>query len=73
MTTELVSQMTKEDLREMISAVLDEKLTELLGDPDEGLELRESVKKRLAKQRIMVARGEHGKDLVDVIKELGLE
>jgi len=70
--TELVSQMTKEELRILIDETLEQKLIELFGDPDEGLELRESVKKRLAKQRIMVARGEHGKDLADVIKELGL-
>ncbi|MDO8752587.1 MAG: hypothetical protein Q7J80_01740 [Anaerolineales bacterium] len=70
---ELVSQMTKEELRLMIDETLEQKLIELFGDPDEGLELRESVKKRLAKQRIMVERGEYGKDLADVIKELGLE
>jgi len=69
---ELVSQMTKEELCSMIDEALEQKLIELFGDPDEGLELRESVKKRLAKQRIMVARGEHGKDLSDVINELGL-
>ena len=69
---ELVSQMTKEELRMMIDETLEQKLIELFGDPDEGLELRESVKKRLAKQRIMVARGEHRKDLADVIKQLGL-
>lgn len=71
--TELVSQMTKEELRMMIDETLEQKLIELFGDPDEGLELRESVKKRLAKQRIMVTRGEHGRDLTDVIKDLGLE
>ena len=72
MTTELVSQMTKEDLREMISAVLDEKLTELFGDPDEGLELRDEVKQRLLQQRAAVERGERGRPLADVAQELGL-
>ena len=47
--TELVSQMTKEELRILIDETLEQKLIELFGDPDEGLELRESVKKRLAK------------------------
>jgi hypothetical protein len=70
---ELVSQMTKQELRSMIDEALEQKLIELFGDPDEGLELRETVKKRLAKQRLVVERGEYGKDLADVINELGLK
>lgn len=57
----------------MIDEALEQKLIELFGDPDEGLQLRETVKKRLAKQRLMAERGEHGKDLAGVINELGLE
>ncbi len=71
--TELVSQMTKEELRLMIDEALERKLIELFGDPDEGLELRETIKERLIRQRDAAARGEIGKDLGDVVKELGLE
>lgn len=71
--TELVSQMTKEDFREMISALLDEKLTELLVDPDEGLVLRDEIRESLIRQREAIARGELGKPIEDVVKELGLD
>lgn len=71
--TELVSQMTKEDLREIISDVLDEKLMELFGDPDEGLILRDEVREFLIRQREVIARGEFGRPLEDVVKELGID
>jgi len=70
---ELVSQMTKDDLREMISALLDEKLAELFGDPDEGLELRDEIRESLIRQREAVSRGEFGRPLDEVVKELGLD
>jgi len=70
---ELVSQMTREDLREIISDVLDEKLMELFGDPDEGLILRDEVREFLLRQREVIARGEFGKPLEDVAKELGID
>jgi hypothetical protein len=70
---ELVSQMTKAELRLMVEDVIDQKLVEFFGDPDEGMELRESVKRRLIRQRQIVADGEHGRELQDVIRELELE
>lgn len=69
---ELVSQMTKEELRTMIDEVLEEKLIELFGDPDEGLELRDDLKKRLLQQRTAVKEGDLGKPLEDVVRNLGL-
>lgn len=71
--TELVSQMTKEDLREMISDVLDEKLMELFGDPDKGLVLHDEVREFLIRQRETIAHGEFGRPLEDVAKELGID
>lgn len=71
--TEFVSQMTKDDFREMISALLDEKLTELLVDPDEGLVLRDEIRESLIRQREAIASGELGKPIEDVVKELGLD
>jgi hypothetical protein len=42
-----VVEMTQNEFREMIESVVEEKLIELLGDPDEGLKLKRSVHSRL--------------------------
>ena len=68
-----VAQMTKEELREMIEASIEQKLLEILGDPDEGLEIRESVRDRLVSQREAVAAGERGQPFDAVVQQLGLE
>ncbi len=69
---ELVSQMTKEELRLMIDEALEQKLIELFGDPDESLELSDDLKKQLLQQRVAVEKGERGKLFTDVVRELGL-
>ena len=56
----------------MIEASIEQKLLELLGDPDEGWEIRESVRDRLLRQREAVAAGERGQLLNDVVQQLGL-
>lgn len=66
---EMLIQVTKEELQYLIENSVERKLIELFGDPDNGLELRASIKKRLVKQRAAVVRGEVGKDLDDVKKE----
>ncbi|MBN2464992.1 hypothetical protein JXD38_05150, partial [candidate division WOR-3 bacterium] len=63
---------TKEQLREMIGETVEEKLIELLGDPDDGLAIRSSVRARLLRQRRKVARGDRGESLDDVARKLGL-
>ena len=68
-----VAQMSRDELREMIEVTLEQKLLELLGDPDEGLEIRESVRERLLRQQKAVAAGERGEPLEDVVRRLGLE
>ena len=68
-----VAQMTKPELREMMETLIEQKLLELLGDPDEGLEIRKSVRDRLLRQRKAVAAGERGKPFEDVVHQLGLE
>ncbi len=68
-----VAQMTKEELREMIETAVEQKLIELLGDPDEGLPIRKAVRDRLLRQRQAVANGERGEPFEDVIRRLGLE
>jgi len=67
-----VAQMTTDELRELIGAVLEKKLRELLEDPDEGLQIREKLRRRLVRQRKAVAAGERGDRLEDVVARLGL-
>lgn len=71
MTT--VAQMTKDELREMIEMAVEQKLLEMLGDPDEGLEVRASVRERLLRQKKEVAEGERGQPFEDIVQSLGLE
>ena len=77
MASSTVAQMTQSELKEMLEAVVEttveEKLLEILGDPDEGLELREAVLDRLIRQRQAVAKGRYGQPLEDVVRELGLD
>ena len=46
-----VAQMTKDELQEMIETTVEQKLGELLGDPDEGLPLRKPIRDRLLRQK----------------------
>jgi hypothetical protein len=71
--TTTVAQMTRSELREMIEASIEEKLLELLGDPDEGLLIRQSIRDRLLRQKQDVSAGEHGEPFEDVVSRLGLE
>jgi hypothetical protein len=71
--SEIVADMTKDELRKMIGELIEEKLMELLGDPDEGLVIRDAVQNRLKQQMEDVASGERGEPLEDVVRRLGLE
>ena len=68
-----VAQMTKDELREIIETTVERKLLELLGDPDEGLPIRKSVRERLLRQKRAVAAGERGEAFEDAVRRLGLE
>ena len=70
---QMVSQMTKEELQQIIEASIENKLLELFGDPDEGLTLRDEVRRRLLKSKASVDRGERGQPLDEVAKRLGLQ
>ena len=67
-----IAKMTRSEFREMLGTLIEEKLTEILVDPDEGLEFKASFRNRLLKQKKAVARGERGELFDDVIKRLGL-
>jgi len=71
--TSTIAQMSKEEFKEMIETSIEQKLLEMLGDPDEGWEIRESVRDRLLRQKEAVATGERGQPFDDVIQQLGLE
>jgi hypothetical protein len=62
--------MTKDELQEMIGTVVEEKLAEFLGDPDEGLPLKKRVREQLVRQMAAVARGERGKPYEEVVRRL---
>ncbi len=68
-----IAQMTPDELRELIEAVVDRKLTEWLGDPDEGLQLREEIRERVLRQRQEYAAGKRGRSLEQVTQRLGME
>jgi hypothetical protein len=68
-----VAQMSKDELRELIETSIEQKLLEMFGDPDEGLEIRKSLRDRLVRQRKTVAMGERGQSLEDVVRQLGLD
>jgi hypothetical protein len=65
--------MTTEELRAMIEAVIESKLSEWLGDPDEGLELSEPLRERITRQRAAYAAGQPGRSLQEVAQRLGLD
>jgi hypothetical protein len=75
--SETVAQMTKEEFKKLIGVVVEasveQKLIEILGDPDEDFEIRETVRARLLRQREAVGTGEQGLPFEDVVQQLGLE
>lgn len=64
--------MTPDEFKVMLCDLLDQKLTEFLGDPDEGLVIRKSVRDRLIRQQKAVEKGERGRPFDGVKKRLGL-
>lgn len=67
-----MSQMTKDELKEIIETTVERKLLELLGDPDAGLRIRKSLRERLIRQRKAVASGRRGEPLSNAARRLGL-
>ncbi|PYS35199.1 MAG: hypothetical protein DMF75_04355 [Acidobacteria bacterium] len=67
-----LGQLSTDELREIIGSVVEQKLKEMLGDPDEGFEIRAEVQNRLLRQKKTVANGERGEELDKVAKRLGI-
>ena len=68
-----ISEMTKKELKEMIESSVEQKLLELIGDPDEGLEIRKSLRNRFLRQKKAVANGDLGEDFEAVVRKLRLD
>jgi hypothetical protein len=68
-----VAKMTKEELGQLIEDVVENKLLEILGDPDEGLEIKNDIQERLLRQKKAVELGERGESLENVVRDLGLK
>lgn len=68
-----ISEMSKQDLQELIEETVEKKLVELLGDPDEGFELQDEMRERLLQQREELQQGKRGTELNEVMIDLGLE
>lgn len=67
-----VAQMTVDELREMIGAVVEEKLMVLFKDPEDDLELTDELQERLLRQTKEIEKGERGEALEDIVARLGL-
>jgi hypothetical protein len=57
----------------VVEATVERTLVEMLGDPDEGLEIRDDVRKRLLRQREDVTAGQQGQPLDDALGQMGLQ
>lgn len=68
----MTTTVTKTELSKMISQAVEQKLLELLGDPEERLVLRKSLSARLIRQKRRVAHGERGDNFNKVASRLGL-
>jgi len=55
-----VKDLSVEEFKLLIQEAVEEKLEEILSDPDSGLELREEVKERLSRSLAAIQGGEEG-------------
>ncbi len=67
-----VQEMTIDQLKSLIRETVEEKLEEMLGDPDWGLELKDAVHERLKRSLEETERGGSGIAVDDVVKKSGL-
>ena len=72
MSTKL-ADLTVDEFKQLIATTVEWKLMEILGDPDEGLELREEIKDRLRRSLETERQGARGISAQDVAAQLGLE
>jgi len=63
-----VKELTVEQFKGLIHEAIEEKLEEIIGDPDTGLELREDIKERLRNSLAARQRGEKDIPIEEVAK-----
>ena len=63
-----LSQLSQEQFKELVRGIVDDRLRELLGDPDLGLQLGESLRARLKESLSSTERLSGG----DIAAQLGL-
>lgn len=68
-----IADLTVDEFRGLIKEVVSQTLLELLGDPDEGLELREEIKMRLQKASTTPSAQTRLVSAQDVAAKIGLE
>jgi len=61
-----VKELTVEQFKDLVQEAIEEKLEEIIGDPDLGLELREDIKERLRNSLAARQRGEKGIPIEEV-------
>ena len=68
----VIKGISKEDLKEVVREAVEEVLLELLGDPDEGLELRPEIRERLKRSLERIHRGETDISVEEAAQRAGL-
>jgi len=68
-----VKELTVEELKNLVREAVEEKLEEIIGDPDLGLELREEIKERLRDSVAARQHGEKGMPADEVARRAGLD
>jgi len=68
-----VKELTVEQFKGLIQEAIEEKLEELVGDPDLGLELREEIKERLRSSLAARQGGQRGVPVDEVARQAGLD
>jgi len=68
-----VADMTTDELQTMMETLIDRKMSEWIGDPDAGLELRPEIIASIERQRREYATGKHGKSLDEVAQRFELD
>ncbi|GIV79850.1 hypothetical protein FKZ61_002905 [Litorilinea aerophila] len=72
MTEPKVAELTVQELKQLVREVVLQTLLEVMGDPDEGLELREDFAAELQRSLAEVEAGEETIPAQEVAKRLGL-
>lgn len=68
-----VAELAVDEFKRLLEETVEQKLLEMFGDPDEGLELREGIKARLGRSLEAQRRGTRGIPAQEVAAQLGLE